>query len=173
MFDRETLTLAELEETAAFKRLNEQQAAFVRTWIESGGNQFLAFQQAYSAPDVETARKGSYAVVQRRRIQDVLNTFLKKTPRELFVEEIDRVLRSRKPNPSKLRALELKSQIVFGVDMQSLRRSLKESKKAETAAAQPPAHIFRVGDIVTVGGRRIRVTVVSPDGLKALEGDPL
>lgn len=164
-FDRETLRLEELEATSAFKHLNEHQQNFVRAWIESGGDQFFAFQQAYSAPDAETSRKGSYAVVQRKRIQDVLNAFLKKSDRELFVEEVDRILRSRKPNPSKLRALELKARIVFGIDMQSLRKAVK--------AAPPPefdrAKTYKVGDRAMFKGRAVEITGIDPETGRATD----
>jgi hypothetical protein len=164
-FNRETLTTEEVESLAEFKgRLNEQQQNFVRHWIASGGDQFFAFSHAYNTTSAEEARKGSYAVTQRKSIQTVIDLFLMRTPKELFLGEVNKILRSRKLNPSKLRALELKAQMLFGVDLKTLR--------AEAPAASAETKPHKVGDVIDYDGKKVRVTKVDGNG-QPVEGDPV
>jgi len=136
----------------------------VRHWIASGGNQFFAFQQAYSARDAETARKGSYAIA--KSVKEVADLFLMKTDKEKFIEEIDRVLRSRNLKPSKLRALELKARVLFGVDLKSL--SKKSVKSEEATASELPMFDPNARYIVSARaiyqGRAIEITAVNSEG---------
>lgn len=129
LFGRDTLSLEEVEALPEFRKLNSQRQNFIRHWIAGAGDQFFAFNQSYSAPDSETARKGSYAIARSKSVKDVLDLFLKKTKKETFLEEkkrfikeIDRVIRTQNPKPSQLRALELKASMLFGVDVKSLRK---------------------------------------------------
>jgi len=164
-FNRETLTMEEVESLAEFKgRLNEQQQNFIRHWIASGGDQFFAFSHAYNTTNVEEARKGSYAVTQRKSIRAVLDLFLMRTPKEMFLEEVNKILRSRKLNPSKLRALELKGQVMFGMDLKSLR--------AEAPATPAETKRHKVGDIIDYDGKKVRVTTIDGNG-QPVEGDPI
>jgi|ERR1700733_1098532 len=168
-FNRETLTTPELEALPAFKSLNEQQQNFVRHWVNSGGDQFFAFQNSYSAPNVETCRRGSYSVVQRKSVKTVIDLFLTRTPREIFIEEIDRVLRSRNPKPSKLRALELKARIAFGVDIKSLRKQFEtevsEEKSETELSVFDPKRKYEVGTRATYQNRAIEITAVNSEGI--------
>jgi hypothetical protein len=126
--NRPTLSIEELEATQAWKALNVQQQGFVRVFAETG-DQFMAFSQNYTAPSAETARKGSYAVMSRASVRRAIDAFLKKSERELFIEEVRRVSRSKKVKPAQLRALELRAAAEFGIDLKSLR---KESANASS-----------------------------------------
>lgn len=137
-FNREVLTAAEREAHPAFKRLagELQQLNFVGYWIDSGGDQFFAHAQAYSAPDAETSRKSSYDVMQRKAVKNAIDAFLCKGRKELFLEELERACRSRRITPTKLRLFELRAATEFGVDLKTLRAEAAKSKKKE--AAQEP-----------------------------------
>ena len=161
-FGRSTLTMAEVESLPAFKSLNPQQQIFIRGWIASAGDQFFSFKHAYSATNDEVARKGAYAITSRKSVRTVLDLFLMRTPKEMFLEEVNKILRSRKLNPSKLRALELKGQVMFGMDLKSLR--------AEAAPAETKRH--KVGDVIDYAGKQVRVTKVDGNG-QPIEGDPV
>jgi hypothetical protein len=168
-FRRQTLTLAEVEALPEFKgKLNEQQQNFVRHYVNSGGDQFFAFQNSYSAPNVETCRRGSYSVVQRKSVKTVIDLFLMRTPREIFIEEIDRVLRGRNPKPSKMRALELKAQMLFGVDIKSLRKKFETEVSEEKSGAELPVFDpngkYEVGTLVMYQNRAIEITAVNSEG---------
>lgn len=178
-FNRPTLTIAEFEDTREFKRLNEQQQAFLRTWIETGGDQFAAFDVAYSAPNAETARRGSYAVMHRAVIQEAIATFLKKNEREKFIDEVTRVSRNPNLKPSVIRALELRAMMQFGVDIKTLQSQSEEAatKCAVAAAAPAPVsaptqRVFKVGDVINYRGQQIRVTELNEKG-QPVKGDPI
>jgi hypothetical protein len=161
-FNRPHLTQEEFHGSAEWKRLSEQRKLFVQTLIDSDGDQTFAASTAYSMTDDECARKSSYALLRLPAVKAAIDLYLKKDQKELLVEQLDRIINSKGiPAATRLRAIESKMELL-GV----------KTPAPEPEAAKP-AHIFNVGDIVTVGGRRVRVTVVSPDGLKALEGDPI
>jgi hypothetical protein len=171
VFGRRTMTLDELEATAAFKTLNDQQRSFVRAYAQSG-DQFWAFAQAYDAPDPETARKGSYAVMQRASVKNAIDTFLMKTEKELFIEEVARVSRSKKIKPSQIRALELRARLQFGVDIESLQKESSASPAevaAEPVAPEAPKEFnrdakYEVGTRVLFKGQVVVITKVSAEG---------
>jgi len=172
-FNRQTLTMAEVEARPEFHgRLNEQQQNFVRHWINSGGDQTFSFEQSYSAPDAETARRGAYAVLQKTSIKNAIDAFLMKTDKERFLEELERACRSRKITPSKLKLFELRAATEFGVDLKTLKAEAqsKKSGKAEAALAVTKRH--KVGDVIDYDGKKVRVTKIDEDG-QAVEGDPV
>jgi hypothetical protein len=183
-FNRETLTMAEVEALPAFRNLNEQQQNFVRHWVNSGGDQFFAFQNSYSSPDIETARKGSYSVVQRKSIREVLDAFLCKSEKEKFIEELERACRSPKITPTRLKLFELRAVAEFGIDLKSLRKQVKSKsdEKPETpdSPVEPPAldrnAKYKVGDRATYQNRAIVITAVEPETNRATDyewlGDP-
>jgi hypothetical protein len=164
-FNRETQTLEALEAKLETCQQNEQWKNFIRHYAVTG-DQFFAFANSYSGKDQETIRKGSYAIMAKRSIRDLIAWFLKKTEKEKFIDEIDRVLRSRKPNPSRLRALELKARIMFGVDLKSL--SKKSGKSEEATASELPVFDpnakYEVGTRVMYQNRAIEITAVNSEG---------
>jgi hypothetical protein len=169
MFDRETLSIEEWEQTREFKRATKLQAPALLVWAESGGDIFLAFNSTHSAPSSETARKGAYGLFASKTMVDAMNRFLQKDEKEILIDELDKVLRSKKVNPSKLRGLELKAELMFGVDLQSLGRSLAAIKKVGAKAAKEPEAIsefskmatYKVGQKAQYQGRLIVITGIN------------
>lgn len=174
-FERETLTLAQARQTFAWKKLNAQQLMFMVTWAESGGDIFAAFNAAYASPEPDpkkaksaaTRYKSAYAVAARKTIKEAMAAFLQKTPREIFLEDLNRILHSKKPNPSKVRALEIRAQIEFGVNLKSLKAKNVGGESAKPAAA-PLAEFERtkkyaVGEKAIFKNRVIVITGVDPE----------
>lgn len=166
-FGRKTRTLEELEAKLETCQQNEQWKNFIRHYAVTG-DQFFAFANSYSGKDQETIRKGSYAIMAKRSIRDLIAWFLKKTEKEKFIEEIDRILRSRNPKPSKLRALELKAQMLFGADIKSLRTKFKAEDSQKNSGTElsvfDPNAKYEVGSRAMFQNRAIEITAVNSEG---------
>jgi len=167
-FGRETRTLEELEAKLDSVQLGEQEKNFLRHYVATG-DQIFAHTHAYESKD---HRKDSYAVMLKKSIRDIIDWFLKKSDKELFLEELSRACRSRKITPTKLKLFELRAATEFGVDLKTLKAEAqsKKSGKAEAALAEPKRH--RIGDVIDYDGKKVRVTQVDGNG-QPIEGDPV
>ena len=172
-FGRETRTLEELEVKLESVQANEQEKSFVRHYAVTG-DQFFSFANAYAGKDQETIRKGSYAVIQKKSIRELISWFLKKTPKEIFLEELERACRSRKLTPTRLKLFELRAATEFGVDLKALRaeaaRSTEVQSNLDAAAARTKR--YEVGDIIPYSHQKVRVTQIDEYG-QPIEGEPI
>src|ERR1700735_898936 len=142
-WNREHRSAEELEVYSGFTALdNDQERNFLRHLFASKGNQFFAFAQVYSAPDADTSRRGSYALMARKSVREVIEWYLKLTDREKFLEVLERACRSRKITPTRLKLFELRAATEFGVDLKTLKAEAqsKKSGKAEAAPAVTRRH---------------------------------
>jgi hypothetical protein len=153
--------MSELESLPTFKSLNEQQKNFVRHWVASGGDQVFSFNQTYSAPNPEIARRGSYSVVQRKSVREVLDTFLQKSEKEKFLDELERACRSRKMmTPTRLKLFQLRALTEFGCDLKALRKKEATQERADVKAPR----VWAVGDRTFYHDRPVIVTGVDANG---------
>jgi hypothetical protein len=171
-WNREHRSAEDLEAYPGFTSLkNEQERNFLRHLFANSGNQFFAFSQVYSAPDAETARRGSYALMARKSVREVIEWYLKLSDREKFLSELERACRSRKITPTQFKTFELRAATEFGVSLKTLKaEDQKKSGKAESAPVETKRH--KVGDVIDYDGKKVRVTKIDGNG-QPVEGDPV
>jgi len=166
-FNRDCMSLEELYATREFRNLSAQCGCFVDVLIQSRGDQTLAAQQAFSCVSTEVARSMSYGLLRKNSIRAVLALFFQWTPREEFLEELAEVSRSRNVGHQRMRALELRARLLFGIDLKTL-----DAEAAESKAAKEPQVIpefvrdgkYAVGQLVRFQGRICRITGINELG---------
>jgi transposase len=165
-FGRETRSLEELEAKLEAGQLGDQEKNFIRHYVTTG-DQIFAHTHAYES---KNHRKDSYAVMLKKSIRDIIDWFLKKSDKELFLEELERACRSRKITPTKLKLFELRAATEFGIDLKTLRAEAAKSKKTEadqegqSADVKDPNRVWKVGEKTTYQGRPVVVTGIDASG---------
>jgi hypothetical protein len=177
MNGRKQLPISEVEADVRWRQLTPQQQAYVRILHETN-DPATAMTQAYDVTDESQAIKGSYALMSRRNVRAVLNFMYQDTPAESLAEartslvrELDRERRSRSKVPlaSRLRAIELKAQLL-GINL--VASDSPEEKKVEPEAAAEKK-VWKVGEEITVNGLRGHVTVVDRKSGQPTDFDPI
>lgn len=175
-FGRKTMEWGAYTETAEWRALNGEprQQSFVQIYLETGDPGF-AYRQVYSvglaAASSEVARTAPYGILRRRAIQAAINRYLRKSEREILLDELAQVRRSssQKPLATRLKAIELKAQLL-GIKLPAARddEQVEGSPKSQSKTKNPdapvkeydPSRKYEAGDLFVYEGQVVRATKV-------------
>jgi flagellar motor switch protein FliM len=154
---REPMSWEELEQTKEYNCLSPQQKLFVKAWIDSGGNVKFAASVAYSMRNEVNARKLGHGLL--HRVRNVIDIYLRKTEEQKYVDELDRILKARRPNPIHLQALKIKGVMKFGTDDPKKIASLPDAP-----VTVDTVKTIKVGDVLPHGNDQFEVIEIAVDG---------
>src|SRR2546427_597700 len=100
------MTFAQLERTPEWRALSPQQRFWLQSYLATNDREF-ATRAAYDGSPAN-ARTMAYYVLKNRKVQAVLNRYLNKGAREIFLEQLQADLKKSKPGSvacAKLQAL--------------------------------------------------------------------
>jgi hypothetical protein len=176
----EFLTVAQLSQTAEFRRLTRKQAGWVSTYIQGYLDTGIFDSLAATKATYECCSLASFQALgshlkSQPKIKAVVDLFLGSAHRDIAFDlvEIQRAIDAADPGSiAAQRLIILKARLKHG-----LRSSLKNPAEAPTpqsetskpqrvtpAAPTPSINRFQVGDIATQDGERYRITAVDENG---------
>jgi hypothetical protein len=145
------LSIEQLRETAAFKKLRQRQQALVENYLSNGGDEVSAITAVYKCSQT-SARTERYVMFQNPKILEVLALAAGAESPALarFTAELERAMRSKHTTPQNIKALQLFARV------HGLAVSVPEPESKDKDERQK----FCVGDIVTQAGKKYRIEAV-------------
>jgi hypothetical protein len=116
------MSLSEFFKTVEWQRLSMPQKFWLRTYLASGNDRLFATHSAY-ATSGENARTFSYHIVRQKKIQAALNRYFNKSPRELFLDQLQADIKAGKPgSAARARLQVLYARVACGIKSSKIRR---------------------------------------------------
>jgi hypothetical protein len=117
------MSMPEFLKTAEWQRLTARQKFWLETYLASGNDRQLATNCSYEISG-ENARTFSYQIVHQKKIQAALNRYFNKSERDIFIEQLERDLKTAKPgSAARAKLQETLAQLKFGAKKSKWRKS--------------------------------------------------
>jgi hypothetical protein len=151
------LSLAALTETLEFRQLTSKMMLFTSTYVtnflEHGIlDASFAAKVAYDCGSDEVARITGYKLLANPKIILALNRFWGDSPEASFLKLVEKALYSRKISPSRIRALELYSELK-GWSGGALANPVQDRETPDTPTIPEGARAYVSKDGVVIGYR--------------------
>jgi len=102
----------EIRRLASFQELTPKQQKLILEYASNGRDKVAAVLSAYDFKNRESARIGSYACFENRKIVRVLNEIFRVSPKEQFVAELDEAIRNSHLTMAQVEALAAKGRVL-------------------------------------------------------------
>jgi hypothetical protein len=157
--------LDDLKQSMPWIRMSGKQRELVQKYISNGYDKVAAVKSLYKCSTEGSVRTTINRQFSNADVRALLALHFNESALDTLKAELQRALHCRRLSQSRVRTLKLLAQAA-GLDSEGI---AAEEVKPAAGAKQTQC---KVGDIILVDGKKVRVTVVDMNGMPT-EGDPL
>jgi hypothetical protein len=150
--EKGVITHREFHESREYLALTAKQRVWIDSFIASQ-DAALATRTAYQSESTSYSKLFTYKMEANSRIQAALNLFFGRSPREVFLQELEKdIRRSPKGSIARIQAQNLYARMAFGDET--------ENPSVPSAEPEPLIQKFSIGEQFKQAGVKYRVEAV-------------